>query len=88
MGHAYAQGRIMAGAWRPVALTPWLVGGELGRAKALVQWWLDTNWWCSTGGGVGGQSLQTLLPSRLLDIYGMSKPVLCSMLEVSKFYDR
>ena len=46
------------------------VGGELGQAKVLVQWWLDTNWWSSVEEWTGRDVCQTLLLRRLLGIYG------------------
>ena len=64
------------------------VGGELGQAKVLVQWWLDTNWWSSVEEWTGKDVCQALWLGRLLGIYGMSKPTSRSKLEVSKFYDR
>ena len=46
------------------------VGGELGPAKVLVQWWLDTNWWSSVEEWMGKDVCQSLVLRRLLDIYG------------------
>jgi len=91
-GRSWGMPMPRAGLWRAAGGQSLSHHGWWGVSWAGPRLWYSGGW-TPTGGAPqvvewAGRVMQTLLPRRLLDIYGMSKPVLCSMLEVSKFYDR